>query len=114
MQERPGSRHIEEFGLPRHTMDEALGDSGLTLHVDPRKLIRIVAHAPRHVEKRPSSLAFIWEGSWDLRREDLRVGSRYKPISELDQNRDHLERTMRFQKLMPRKQEEPSVGKEVF
>src|SRR3546814_5324339 len=29
MQERPGSRHIEEFGLPRHTMDEALGDSGL-------------------------------------------------------------------------------------
>src|SRR3546814_17953169 len=80
MQERPGSRHIEEFGLPRHTMDEALGDSGLTLHVDPRKLIRIVAHAPRHVEKRPSSLAFIWEGSWDLRREDLRVGSRYKLI----------------------------------
>src|SRR3546814_11277236 len=65
MQERPGSRHIEEFGLPRHTMDEALGDSGLTLHVDPRKLIRIVAHAPRHVEKLPSSLAFIWEGSWD-------------------------------------------------
>src|SRR3546814_18152338 len=26
MQQRPGSRHIEEFCLPRHTMDEAPGE----------------------------------------------------------------------------------------
>src|SRR3546814_10406164 len=26
MQEQLGSRHIEEFGLPRHNMDEAIGD----------------------------------------------------------------------------------------
>lgn len=102
IQNKAGSRHIEAFGLPRHIVDEVLGEDALTLHVDPRKLIRITAHAPRNVEKRPSSLAFIWDGSWDQRREDLRIGSRYKLISDLDDNRDQLERTVRFKKLMAR------------
>lgn len=94
------SRYIEALGLSRHALEEALGSAALTLHVDPRKLIRIAVHAPRHVEKRPSSLAFIWDGNWDLRREDLRVGTRYRLISELDEHRNHLERTARFKELM--------------
>jgi len=100
MQDKAESRYIESLGLPRHIVDEVLGEDALTLHVDPRKLIRIAVHAPRHVEKRPSSLAFIWEGDWDQRREDLRVGTRYRLISELDENRQQLERTHRFQHLM--------------
>lgn len=94
------SHYVESLGLPRHSIAEVLGPDALTLHVDPRKLIRITAHAPRHVEKRPSSLAFIWEGDWDQRREDLRLGTRYRLISELDENRGSLERTARFQYLM--------------
>ena len=94
------SQYLESLGLPRHIVEEVLGEEALTLHVDPRKLIRIAVHAPRHVEKRSSSLAFIWEGTWDQRREDLRVGTRYSLISELDENRGRLERTRRFQDLM--------------
>lgn len=100
MRDKIESQYIESLGLPRHIVEEVLGEDALTLHVDPRKLIRIAVHAPRHVEKRPSSLAFIWEGTWDQRREDLRVGTRYQLISELDENRDQLERTARFQYLM--------------
>lgn len=100
MRDKAVSTHVESFGLPRHIVEEVLGDEGLTLHVDPRKLIRIAVHAPRRVEKRPSSLAFIWEGTWDQRREDLRVGTRYQLIRELDANRHQLERTERFQQLL--------------
>lgn len=96
---KAGSRTIEEWGLPRHLVNEMLGD-GLIVHVDPRKLIRLVTHAPRKEVKRPSSLAFIWDGPWDLRRHDLRMGSRYRLISDLDKNRDHLENTARYKKLM--------------
>ncbi len=102
MHSKAGSRRIEAFGLPRHIVHETLGRKALTLQVDPRALIRMAIHAPRTAEKRPSSLAFIWEGSWDLRREDLRVGTRYSLISDLDENRHQLEQTARFKKLMKR------------
>jgi len=100
LQDKSLSRQVEAFGLPRHIVDEVLGDDALTLHVDPRKLIRIAVYASRHLEKRPSSMAFIWDGTWDLRREDLRVGTRYQLISDIDENRDHLERTERYKELM--------------
>lgn len=100
MRDKIESRYVEAFGLPRHIVEEVLGAEALTLHVDPRKLIRIAVHAPRNVEKRPSSLAFIWEGTWDQRREDLRVGTRYQLISDLDENRGQLERTQRYRYLM--------------
>lgn len=100
MRDKFDASYVESFGLPRHIVEEVLGDEALTVHVDPRRLIRIRVHAPRHAEKRPSSLAFIWDGTWDQRREDLRVGTRYSFISELDENRDHLERTERFRELM--------------
>lgn len=102
MQSKAGSRRIEAFGLPRHIVHETLGRKALTLQLEPRALIRMAIHAPRKQEKRPSSLAFIWEGSWDLRREDLRVGTRYALISDLDENRHQLEKTARFKKLMRR------------
>ncbi len=102
MHGRSASRYVESFGLPRHIVEEVLGEDALTLHVDPRKLIRIAVHAPRNVEKRPSSMAFIWEGTWDQRREDLRVGTRYQLISDLDENRGRLEQTARYKYLMQR------------
>lgn len=102
MRGRAPARQVESFGLPRHIVEEVLGEEALTLHVDPRKLIRIGVHASRKVEKRPSSLAFIWEGTWDQRREDLRVGTRYGLISDLDENRGRLERTERYRYLMKR------------
>ena len=102
MRSKAGSRRIEAFGLPRHIVHETLGRKALTLHVNPRDLVRMAINAPRTVEKRPSSLAFIWEGSWDLRREDMRFGSRYRLISDLDENRHQLENTARFKKLMRR------------
>lgn len=102
MRSKAGSRRIEAFGLPRHIVHETLGEPALTLHVNPRELIRMAIQAPRTQEKRPSSLAFIWEGSWDQRREDLRVGTRYSLISDLDENRHQLEQTVRFKKLMKR------------
>lgn len=91
---------IERFGLPRHNVEEYLGAEPLTLHVDPRKLIRNVDYVPSVDKTRPSSLAFIWDGDWDLRRGDLRVGTRYRLISELDENRHQLHRTQRFRELM--------------
>ena len=94
------SHQVEAFGLPRHIVEEVLGEDALTLHVDPRKLIRIAVYASRHLEKRPSSMAFIWDGTWDQRREDLRVGTRYRLISEIDEHRHELERTERYQELM--------------
>lgn len=105
MYNKPGSHYVEAFGLPRHIVEEELGEEALTLYVDPRKLIRIGVHASRRVEQRPSSMAFIWEGSWDQRREDLRVGTRYEFISELDENRGQLERTKRYGYLMQRLEE---------
>ena len=105
MRNKAGSRYVESLGLPRHIVEEVLGEEALTLHVDPRKLIRIAVHAPRDVEKRPSSMAFIWEGTWDQRREDLRVGPRYELISDIDENRDQLERTKRYRYFMQRIEE---------
>lgn len=102
MQGRVASQYVETFGLPRHIVEEVLGEDALTVHVDPRKLIRIAVYAPRNVEKRPSSMAFIWEGTWDQRREDLRVGTRYQLISDLDENRGQLEQTARYKDLMHR------------
>jgi hypothetical protein len=100
MRGQSAGRYVEALGLPRHILIDALGQEALTLHVDPRKLVRMAARAPSRVEKRPSSLVFIWDGSWDERRADLYTGSRYRLISELDENRDHLECTQRFRKLM--------------
>ena len=95
----PGARTVERTGLPRHALEEHVGAQALTLQVDPRALVRIVAFRPRKVEKRPSSLAFIWDGQWDLRREDVRLDT-YEFIRDIDENRDHLDRTAFFREMM--------------
>jgi hypothetical protein len=95
-----GAGAVERFGLPRHNIGECLEAEALTLHVDPRKLIRSVDFVPSGQEMHPSPLAFIWDGDWDLRRADLRAGSRYRLISELDENRHQLHLTERYRELM--------------
>ncbi|MGB6103145.1 MAG: hypothetical protein WBF88_04770 [Pusillimonas sp.] len=100
LHDKPGARLIERAGLPRHNLEAFLGAQALTLHIDPRSLIRNVDSLPRKDEKRPSSMAFIWDGRWDLRRNDLRVGTRYRFISDIDENRAQLERVEQFQELV--------------
>src|SRR5690606_32873424 len=83
LQGKMGARSIERAGLPRHSLEAFLGARSLTLNINPRSLIRNVEFLPRKVEKRPSSMAFIWDGPWDLRRDDLRIGTRYRFISDI-------------------------------
>lgn len=98
-QSRPGGRLLERLGLPRRAVDTRLGEA-LTIEVDPRSLIRSVDW--RGSDRRPTSSAFIWDGDWDLRRGDLRHGSRYRFVSDLDEHRDDLRRTERFRQLHAR------------
>jgi len=98
-QGRSGGRLLERLGLPRRAVEARLGEA-LILEVDPRALIRSVDW--RGNDQRPASSAFIWGGDWDLRRSDLRHGSRYRFISDLDRHRDDLRRTQRFRQLHDR------------
>lgn len=92
----PGSRRIEKWGLPRKAMIERLDDA-LILHVDPRQLVRIIGWPPRN---ECAFNSFIWDGDWDLKREDLRIGDRYRFISDIDEHRHHLEKTERYQRYL--------------
>ncbi|MDW7749000.1 hypothetical protein [Halomonas sp.] len=85
----PGAAQVERLGLSRRVIERELG-SGLVVRVNPRQLIRSThwRGVPKH--RRPSATAFIWDGRWDLRRGDLRQGSRYRFISDLDTHRHDL------------------------
>ncbi|WP_221195912.1 hypothetical protein [Halomonas organivorans] len=95
----PGAGIIEKQGLPGRAVAQWFGDS-LTLYVDPRELIRGTDWRGYPHRLRPSSSAFLWDGEWDLRRSDLRFGSRYRFISEIDECRDDLTRTERYTRYM--------------
>ena len=96
----PGADRVERFGLPCHTIRDTLGTSALTVEVDPRQLVQVAELPRRSSKEHPSTLAFIWDGDWDLRRTDLRGAFWIDYMRDLDQNRDHLERTYMFQKHM--------------
>lgn len=96
----PGARLIEKKGLPRHNISLLMGQESLILHVNPRELVQFAETAPTRDIKRPPSMSFIWDGDWDLRRSDLRIDYWIAHMRDLDQNRDHLERTQKFQSLM--------------
>ncbi|TEA78256.1 hypothetical protein [Allopusillimonas ginsengisoli] len=100
MRQGVGARRIEALGLPRLAVEEFLGADALTLRLNPRELIRITAYDHRRIEKSPTSTVFVWDGNWDRRRGDLRIGTRYRFISEIDQHRDQLENTERYQTLL--------------
>lgn len=92
---QPGAAWLEKAGLPRRSIEKRLGDR-LIVHIPPRDMIRDV-NFKGVGGKRPSSSSFIWDGEWDDSRGDLRHGSRYEFISDLDEHRDDLTRTQRFQ-----------------
>lgn len=96
----PGARLIEKEGLPRHNLSTLLGEENLTLHLNPRELIQFAETAPKDGPKRPPSMAFIWDGDWDLRRTDLRGDYWIAHMQDLDNNRHNLERTQKYQSLM--------------
>ncbi|WP_110673697.1 hypothetical protein [Salinicola sp. RZ23] len=83
-------------------MEDELG-TALVLQVDPRQLIRD-RNAKGIGGKKNSSSVFIWDGDWDRSRGDLRFGSRYRFISDLDVHRDDLTRTERFRQYLSRLQ----------
>ncbi|UYG01944.1 hypothetical protein OCT51_12080 [Halomonas sp. LR3S48] len=97
----PGGARVERLGLPRRAVERELG-SGLILHVDPRELIRCRDWRGYAKRQRPSSITFIWGGSWDLRRGDLRHGSRYRFICDLDMHRSDLTKSEAFRSLQAR------------
>ncbi|RTZ41745.1 hypothetical protein EKL30_14430 [Candidimonas sp. SYP-B2681] len=97
MRNKPGADYIVARGLPRRALETALGKEALTLDINPRELIRTDVRNGGGTEKPPSSLFFLWDGNWDLRRQDLRVGRRYRLIADIDENRDDLTRTERYQ-----------------
>ncbi|ART63972.1 hypothetical protein [Kushneria marisflavi] len=92
---QPGGAQLERVGLPRRSIEKRLGDR-LVVHIHPRDMIRDV-NFKGVGGKRPSSSAFLWDGEWDESRGDLRHGSRYEFITDLDEHRDDLTRTRRFQ-----------------
>lgn len=98
----PGAGLVEEKGLPRHNLTRWLGPDALTLHVNPRELIQFAETAPYKHITRPPSVAFIWDGDWDLRRTDLRQDPWIAYMRDLDENRHNLENSQRFHVLMER------------
>lgn len=102
LRDGPGADWMERRGLPRHPLEALLGQEALTLSVNPRELVQFAEHDPERREKRPSSLAFIWDGNWDLRRSDLRQDYWLAHMRDLDENRAHLERTQKYRELMAR------------
>lgn len=97
---KAGSPWLERHGLPRRSFEARLGEA-LVVQVDPRALIRDL-NAKGIGGKRPPSSAFIWDGDWDLSRGDLRRGSRYRFISDLDEHRHDLTQTERFRQYRSR------------
>ncbi|GHC30078.1 hypothetical protein GCM10010082_25110 [Kushneria pakistanensis] len=92
---QPGGARLEEMGLPRRSIEKRLGDQ-LIVHINPRDMIRDV-NFKGVGGVRPSTSAFIWDGEWDDSRGDLRRGSRYEFITDLDEHRHDLTLTQRFQ-----------------
>lgn len=90
-----GSSISENLGLPRRVIEQKVGN-GLTIYIKPRELIRSTHWNDLPKRRRPSSSAFIWDGDWDLRRGDLRYGSRYRFISDLMHHRDDLTQSDAF------------------
>ena len=100
LKDMPGASLIERQGLPRHSLEKYLGAEALTLHINPRTLLDGVRFPPRKEKKRPSSMAFIWDGDWDLLREPIMQSSHYQFIRDLDENRHQLEQTKRYRDWM--------------
>ncbi|WP_280565242.1 hypothetical protein [Chromohalobacter sp. 48-RD10] len=97
----PGAAWVERIGLPRRAVELTLGDQ-LILHVNPNELIRGTSWGGWPHKHRPTSSAFIWDGEWNLRRGDLRQGSRAHFIADIDANRDDLSQSEAFAKYMAR------------
>src|SRR5690606_37416131 len=93
-----GAAQAERFGLPYHGERDAVGAHALTLEIDPRQLVQMADLPPSGSKERPSSFPLIWDGDWDLRRNDLRGAFWLDYMRDLDHNRDHLERTKEFSK----------------
>lgn len=97
----PGARWVEKMGLPRHNLEVLLGPEAFILRLNPRSLIQFSMH-PEGTRKKPSSVAFIWDGDWDLCRVDLRKDYALKFVRDIDTHRHDLEKTRKYRDLTAR------------
>jgi len=97
----PGAAWVERIGLPRRAVELTLGDK-LILHVNPNDLVRATHWQGWPHKHRPTSSSFIWDGEWDLRRDDLRQGSRARFIADIDAHRCDLTQSKAFGTYMAR------------
>ncbi|MCH4564316.1 hypothetical protein MKP05_14480 [Halomonas sp. EGI 63088] len=83
--QRSGCHWLEAQGLPRRSIEHALGDR-LDLEVNPGRLVRSLSYPdafPNRAERRKASNLFLWSGDWDLPRHDLVDSSRTRFIRDL-------------------------------
>ncbi|MFY0992242.1 RNA polymerase sigma factor [Halomonas sp. C05BenzN] len=83
--QRAGSRWLEAQGLPRRSIEAALGER-LDLAVNPGQLVRCLSYPaafPDRVERRKASNLFLWSGDWDLPCQYLADSGRTRFIRDL-------------------------------
>lgn len=99
--QRSGSQWLEAQGLPRRSIEAALGDR-LDLEVNPGRLVRSLSYPdafPDRTERRKASNLFLWSGDWDLPRHDLADSSRTRFIQDLWTHRLEPSRSETFRRL---------------
>ena len=102
--QRSGSRWLEEQGLPRRSVEAALGER-LNVQFDPRRLVRGFSYPdgfPDRIARRKASNQFLWTGDWDLPRAYLVDSPRTCFIQDIWRHRLDLEQSDTFRELSER------------
>ncbi|WP_445000777.1 hypothetical protein [Halomonas mongoliensis] len=100
-QRREACRMIEAQGLPRRSLETALGER-LDIEIDPRRLVRGFSYPeafPDRLERRKASNLFLWEGDWDQPRHYLMDSGHVRFIQDIWRHRLAPEESDTFQKL---------------
>ncbi|MDI5983538.1 sigma factor [Halomonas sp. M4R5S39] len=99
--QRPVGQWLEAQGLPRRSVEAALGDR-LDLEVNPGRLVRCMSYPdafPDRTERRKASNLFLWSGDWDLPHHSLADSSRTRFIQDLWTHRLEPSRSETFRRL---------------
>ncbi len=98
---REACRTLEQQGLPRRSLESALGER-LDLEIDPRRLVRGFSYPdgfPDRLERRKASNLFLWEGDWDRPRHYLADSGHVRFIQDIWRHRLAPEESDTFQQL---------------
>lgn len=98
---RAACRTVEAQGLPRRSLESALGER-LDIEIVPRRLVRGFSYPeafPDRLERRKASNLFLWEGDWDLPRHYLIDSGHVRFIQDIWRHRLAPEESDTFQRL---------------